>query len=119
MTVEFEDRDLLEERYRDRGERRSGLILGALLYKGLPALSFNTFLQATPAPGNNRGLSHAIYGSLDSKMTLDVYADLFDDQLDAVAAKLDTAARAAAEVSRTDRGLNVLSMAEHRTRKGA
>jgi phosphate transport system permease protein len=40
------------------------LILGALLYKGVPALSPNTFLQATPAPGNNGGLSNAIYGSL-------------------------------------------------------
>jgi phosphate transport system permease protein len=40
------------------------LILGALLYKGIPALSFNTFLQATPAPGNNGGLSNAIYGSI-------------------------------------------------------
>jgi phosphate transport system permease protein len=40
------------------------LILGALLYKGVPALSFNTFVQATPAPGNNGGLSNAIYGSI-------------------------------------------------------
>lgn len=40
------------------------LILGALLANGLPALSFSTFFQATPAPGNNGGLSNAIYGSL-------------------------------------------------------
>jgi phosphate transport system permease protein len=40
------------------------LILGALLYHGIPALSLGTFLQATPAPGNHGGLSNAIYGSV-------------------------------------------------------
>ncbi len=40
------------------------LILGALLANGLPALSLGTFVQATPAPGNQGGLSNAIYGSL-------------------------------------------------------
>jgi phosphate transport system permease protein len=40
------------------------LILGSLLANGLPALSFTTFAQATPAPGNQGGLSNAIYGSL-------------------------------------------------------
>ena len=40
------------------------LILGALLYHGVPALTPNTFLQATPAPGNQGGLSNAIFGSV-------------------------------------------------------
>ncbi len=40
------------------------LILGALLANGLPALSLSTFIQATPAPGNQGGLSNAIYGSV-------------------------------------------------------
>jgi phosphate transport system permease protein len=40
------------------------LILGSLLANGLPALSFATFAQATPAPGNQGGLSNAIYGSI-------------------------------------------------------
>jgi phosphate transport system permease protein len=40
------------------------LILGSLLANGLPALSFMTFTHATPAPGNNGGLSNAIYGSV-------------------------------------------------------
>lgn len=40
------------------------LILGALLYNGVPALSPSTFIQATPAPGNQGGLSNAIYGSV-------------------------------------------------------
>ncbi len=40
------------------------LILGALLYNGLPALSVGTFTHATPAPGNQGGLSNAIYGSV-------------------------------------------------------
>ena len=40
------------------------LILGSLLANGLPALSFGTFAQATPAPGNQGGLSNAIYGSI-------------------------------------------------------
>jgi phosphate transport system permease protein len=40
------------------------LILGALLYNGVPALTPSTFLQATPAPGNQGGLSNAIFGSI-------------------------------------------------------
>ena len=40
------------------------LIIGELLYKGIPALTPSTFLQATPAPGNQGGLSNAIYGSV-------------------------------------------------------
>jgi phosphate transport system permease protein len=40
------------------------LILGALLYHGVPALSPSTFFQATPAPGNQGGLSNAIFGSV-------------------------------------------------------
>ena len=40
------------------------LILGALLYKGVPALSPSIFTQTTPAPGNQGGLSNAIYGSV-------------------------------------------------------
>ncbi|HEY3918509.1 MAG TPA: phosphate ABC transporter permease PstA [Stellaceae bacterium] len=40
------------------------LILGSLLANGLSALSFSTFVQSTPAPGNQGGLGNAIYGSL-------------------------------------------------------
>ena len=40
------------------------LILGSLLAKGLPALSWSAFTQSTPAPGNQGGLGNAIYGSL-------------------------------------------------------
>jgi phosphate transport system permease protein len=40
------------------------LIMGSLLSNGLPALSFSVFSQATPAPGNQGGLSNAIYGSV-------------------------------------------------------
>ncbi len=40
------------------------LILGALLYNGVPALTPSTFTQATPAPGNQGGLSNAIFGSI-------------------------------------------------------
>jgi phosphate transport system permease protein len=40
------------------------LILGSLLANGVPALSLMTFTHATPAPGNQGGLSNAIYGSL-------------------------------------------------------
>lgn len=40
------------------------LILGSLLANGVPALSLSTFVQATPAPGNQGGLANAIYGSL-------------------------------------------------------
>jgi hypothetical protein len=37
-------------------------------------------------------------------MTLDLYGHLFGDELDAVAERLDVAARASADFSRTDRG---------------
>jgi phosphate transport system permease protein len=40
------------------------LILGSLLANGIPALSWSTFVQATPAPGNQGGLANAIYGSI-------------------------------------------------------
>ena len=40
-------------------------------------------------------------GSRRASMTLDVYADLFDEDLDSVAANLDAAIRSAADSHRT------------------
>jgi hypothetical protein len=40
-------------------------------------------------------------GHAKASMTLDVYADLFDDDLDAVAVRLDVAIKSAADALRT------------------
>jgi phosphate transport system permease protein len=40
------------------------LILGTLLWHGIPALSLDLFLKNTPPPGSNGGIANAIYGSL-------------------------------------------------------
>jgi phosphate transport system permease protein len=40
------------------------LILGTLLYNGIPALTPDTFTQTTPPPGSQGGLANAIYGSV-------------------------------------------------------
>ena len=46
--------------------------------------------------GANVKAVQRMLGHAKASMTLDVYADLFDDDLDDVAANLDTAIRAAA-----------------------
>jgi hypothetical protein len=52
-------------------------------------------------------------------MTLDIYAGLFNDELDAVADRLDEAAeRARADQARTERPRKVTSMPVRRKRKG-
>jgi integrase len=43
-------------------------------------------------------------GHAKASMTLDVYADLFEDDLDAVADRLDAAIRSAADPLRTESG---------------
>jgi hypothetical protein len=43
-------------------------------------------------------------GHAKASMTLDVYADLFDDDLDVVADRLDTAIRSSADQLRTEPG---------------
>src|SRR5579862_319019 len=40
------------------------LILGTLLYYGVPALSPDLFTVTTPPPGSRGGLANAIYGSI-------------------------------------------------------
>ena len=50
----------------------------------------------------------AMLGYVSATLTLDRYGQLFDDELDAVADRIDAAARAAANFSRTRRGPNVI-----------
>lgn len=50
----------------------------------------------------------AMLGHASATLTLDLYGHLFPDELDAVADRIDVAARAAASVSRTKRGLAVV-----------
>ena len=57
-------------------------------------------------PGDQRGRERqsgpADVGPREASMTLDVYADLFDDDLDDVAANLDAAMRAAGDPAGTE-----------------
>ena len=49
-------------------------------------------------------------GHASATQTLDLYGHLFGDELDAVADRIDAAARAAADFSRTSRGPNVVAL---------
>lgn len=51
-------------------------------------------------------------GHAKASMTLDVYADLFDEDLDGVADCLDTAIRSAADQLRTSCGLGGLGLGD-------
>ena len=55
------------------------------------------------APGANVKAVQRMLGHAKASMTLDVYADLFDEDLDGVADRLDTAIRSAADQLRTGR----------------
>jgi integrase len=52
----------------------------------------------------------AMLGHASATLTLDRYGHLFSDELDAVADRIDAAARAAAEISRTTRGPSVVAL---------
>jgi integrase len=52
----------------------------------------------------------AMLGHASATLTLDRYGHLFGDELDAVADRIDAAARAAADFSRTNRGPNVVEL---------
>jgi hypothetical protein len=52
----------------------------------------------------------AMLGHASATLTLDRYGHLFGDELDAVADRIDVAARAAADFSRTDRGPRVVKL---------
>ena len=60
-----------------------------------------------------------LLGHQSAAVTLDVYSHLFEGALDAVGDRLDAAARASAELSRTKRGPRVVELAARRSRKGA
>ena len=52
----------------------------------------------------------AMLGHASATLTLDRYGHLFEDELDPVADRIDVAARKAAKVSRTKRGLAVVKL---------
>lgn len=54
--------------------------------------------------GANVKAVQRMLGHAKASMTLDVYADLFDDDLDVVADRLDTAIRSSADQLRTEPG---------------
>lgn len=53
------------------------------------------------SPGANVKAVQRMLGHAKASMTLDVYADLFDEDLDGVADRLDTAVRITADQLRT------------------
>jgi integrase len=52
----------------------------------------------------------SMLGHASATLTLDRYGHLSGDELDAVAERIDVAARAAAEISRTNLGLNIVAL---------
>jgi len=62
-------------------------------------LTFSTFQRA-----RRRSFCSVMLGHAKASMTLDVYADLFDDDLDGVAVRLDAAIKSAADPLRTKSG---------------
>ncbi|MDC9015199.1 tyrosine-type recombinase/integrase [Mycobacterium marinum] len=58
-------------------------------------------LRHTVSAGANVKAVQRMLGHAKASMTLDVYADLFDEDLDGVADRLDTAIKSAADALRT------------------
>ncbi len=56
-------------------------------------------------------------GHASATVTLDVYAGLFGDDLDAVADRMDAEREAAADVSRTRRGLKAVELPARNARQ--
>jgi len=61
----------------------------------------HTAASLAVSAGANMKAVQRMLGHAKASMTLDVYADLFDDDLDGVAASLDTAIKSAADDLRT------------------
>ena len=57
----------------------------------------HTAVSLAVSAGANVKAVQRMLGHANASMTLDVYADLFDEDLDGVADRLDTAIRAAAD----------------------
>ena len=73
----------------------------------VPLIYRNMLIGGEPGSGKSEGANvkavQRMLGHASAAMTLDVYADLFEDDLDQVADRLDRAAtRAAADSMRTD-----------------
>ncbi|THG32866.1 tyrosine-type recombinase/integrase [Naasia lichenicola] len=73
---------------------------------GLPGMTIHdlrhTAASLAIAAGANVKAVQKMLGHASAAMTLDVYADLFDDDLDAVATRLDQAARSASVIKLAD-----------------
>jgi integrase len=91
-------------RYFDRAARDVGL-------EGLvPHELRHTAASLAIAAGASVKGVQAMLGHASATLTLDRYGHLFGDELDAVAERIDTAARAATDFSRTNRGPNVVEL---------
>ena len=64
----------------------------------------HTAASLAVSAGANVKAVQRMLGHAKASMTLDVYADLFDDDLDVVADRLDTAIRSSADQLRTEPG---------------
>jgi integrase len=99
---------------RVRGTRRAWFDRAALLV-GVPGLTphelRHTAASLAVSAGANVKEVQAMLGDAKASMTLDVYADLFDDDLEAVADRLDAIAQAAGRMRARD---TVASLDERR-----
>jgi integrase len=91
-------------RYFDRAGRDVGLT-GLVPHE----LRHTAASLAIAAGASVKGVQ-AMLGHASATLTLDRYGHLFGDELDAVADRIDVAARAAADFSRTNRGPNVVEL---------
>lgn len=86
-----------------RPDSRDGWFAGARQKAGAPQLTphdlRHTAASFAVSAGANVKAVQRMLGHTSAAMTLDVYADLFDDDLDAVASALDGAVRAAGLIS--------------------
>ncbi|WP_231133987.1 tyrosine-type recombinase/integrase [Motilibacter deserti] len=97
------------------GNFRKRVFLPAIKASGLPALRIHdlrhTAASLAVASGANVKAVQKMLGHASATMTLDTYADLFDDELDAIAERMDErAAQARADSLRTADGSTLVSL---------
>jgi integrase len=96
-------------------------IKGRARYRGLvPHELRHTAASLAIAAGANIKVVQTILGHKTATMTWDLYGHLYEDDLDAVAQRLDAAARAdIADFSRTKRAAEVVELDQRRAEEGA
>ncbi len=103
---------------------RNRVFVKATLAAGLDSFTLHglrhTAASLAVSAGANVKAVQRMLGHKDAAMTLNVYADLFDDELDAVAERLgEAAARSRADYLRTADGTTVVALPSHSARLGS